>query len=74
MLQGKIIRDGDRDYCVKVGSVIVDITDDIRVLIASPVILTFSQSSSLTLRHHTTPSMLFARKKSTSVAFREPPR
>ena len=33
MLRGKIISDG-RDYCVKVGSVAVDITDDVRVLIA----------------------------------------
>ena len=34
MLQGKIIRDGSRDYCVKVGSVTVDITDDVRAIIA----------------------------------------
>jgi hypothetical protein len=34
MLQGKIIRDGSRDYCVKVGSVTVDITDDVRTILA----------------------------------------
>ena len=32
MLKGKILQDG-RDYSVKVGSVAVDVTDDVRVLI-----------------------------------------
>jgi hypothetical protein len=32
MLQGKIIRDGWR-YCVKVGGVTVDVTDDLRALL-----------------------------------------
>ncbi len=34
MLQGKIIRDGNRDYCVKVGSVTVDVTDAVRTILA----------------------------------------
>lgn len=34
MLQGKIIRDGSRDYCVKVGSVTVDVSDDVRAILA----------------------------------------
>jgi hypothetical protein len=33
MLQGKIIREG-KGYCVKVGSVTVDVTDDLNALIA----------------------------------------
>jgi hypothetical protein len=43
MLKGKIIHDGPavpsarRDYCVKVGSVTVDITDEVRTLIALEV-------------------------------------
>lgn len=36
MLKGKIISDG-HDYAVKVGGVTVDITDDVRTLIAQEV-------------------------------------
>lgn len=36
MLKGKVLSD-DRSHCVKVGSVTVDITDDIRDLIAQEV-------------------------------------
>lgn len=43
MLQGKIIRDGN-DYSVKVGSVTVDISDDVRTLIAQEIVRACAES------------------------------